>query len=114
MVKLVKRVRNSVDLGSIFRPRKPSLIPSIAHIKDFENDCVVMDIPPTLDALNGSSEKIISLAKKRKRSIILKSMGGNFQDEILRVAAEPKEGGYCDIKRRKIEDKKNLGVKPKR
>jgi hypothetical protein len=113
-VKLAKRVRHSVDLGSIFRPRKPSLIPSIANIPDIQDDCVVLDILPTLEAQIASSEKNVLISKKRKRSIIFKSMGGNFQDEILRVAVESKEGGYCDKKRRKIEDKKNLGVKPKR
>jgi hypothetical protein len=114
MVKLAKRVRNSVDLGEIFRPRKPSLMPSICNIPDYQHDCIVLNVPPTLEALNGSSEKNISVSKRRKRSIILKSMGGSFRDEMLRVAPEPKEGGYVDMKRRKIEDKKNLGVKPKR
>lgn len=113
-VKLAKRVRHSVDLESIFRPRKPSLIPSIANIPDFQHDCVVQDILPILEAQNASSEKNILISKKRKRSIIFKSMGGNFQHEILRIGADSKEGGYCDMKRRKIEDKKNLGVKPKR
>jgi hypothetical protein len=113
-IKLAKRVRHSVDLGSIFRPRKPSLIPSIANIPDFQHDYVALDILPTPEAQNASSEKTILISKKRRRSIILNNMGGSFQDEILRVAADPKEGGYCDKKRRKIEDKKNLGVKPKR